>query len=139
MDYRQLAEAAVRARENSYAPYSKYRVGAALLCADGDIVCGSNIENASYPATVCAERCAIFKAVSSGKRDFIAIAVAGGAEDEREAFSDYAYPCGICRQVMREFTDPGSFKVIVARGPDDYKEFTLEQLLPESFGPDKLN
>lgn len=139
MDYRQLAEAAVRARENSYAPYSKYRVGAALLCADGDIVCGSNIENASYPATVCAERCAIFKAVSSGKRDFIAIAVAGGAEDEREALSDYAYPCGICRQVMREFTDPGSFKVIVARGPDDYKEFTLEQLLPESFGPDKLN
>ncbi len=136
MDINRLIVSAINARANSYAPYSHYLVGAALLCADGSIVTGSNIENASYGATVCAERSAVFSAVSAGIRDFSAIAIAGGAENEE--LSDYAFPCGMCRQVLREFTDPASFRVIVAISPEKYKEFTLEELLPESFGPDKL-
>lgn len=138
MDRKQLIKAAMDARKNSYTPYSHYNVGAALLCEDGEIICGSNIENASYPATVCAERCAIFTAVASGHRDFTAIAVCGGADSESGVLSGYAYPCGICRQVMREFTDPDKFIVIVARSVDDYKEFTLSELLPNSFGPENL-
>ena len=137
MDTRALVEKALEARRMSYSPYSNYAVGAALLCDDGTIFTGANIENASYPATVCAERCAVFSAVAFGRRDFCAIAIAGGAADEKE-LSDYAFPCGICRQVLREFTDPSSFKVIVARSADDHKEYTLEELLPHSFGPDKL-
>lgn len=138
MERKQLIKAAMDARKNSYTPYSHYNVGAALLCEDGEIICGSNIENASYPATVCAERCAIFTAVASGHRDFTAITVCGGADTESGVLSGYAYPCGICRQVMREFTDPDKFIVIVARSVDDYKEFTLSELLPNSFGPENL-
>jgi cytidine deaminase len=138
MDRKQLIKAAMDARKNSYTPYSHYNVGAALLCEDGEIICGSNIENASYPATVCAERCAIFTAVASGHRDFTAIVVCGGADTESGVLSGYAYPCGICRQVMREFTDPDKFTIIVARSVDDYKEFTLSELLPNSFGPENL-
>ena len=138
MDTKKLIEAAMLSRKNSYAPYSGYRVGAALLCDDGSIVCGSNIENASYGATVCAERCAVFSAVSSGKQGFTAIAIAGGVSSEEEELSDYAYPCGICRQVLREFTVPQQFTVIVARSLSDYREYTLEELLPNSFGPDNL-
>ena len=138
MDYRQLIEYAMDARNNSYAPYSGYNVGAALLCEGGEVICGSNIENASYPATVCAERCAIFSAVAKGKKNFKAIAIAGGNHLETDTLTDYAYPCGICRQVMREFTDPDEFIVIVARSIDDYKEFTLSELLPNSFGPENL-
>ena len=133
-----LIERALDARNRAYVPYSKYAVGAALLCEDGSIVTGSNIENATYGATVCAERCAVFSAVASGKKDFVAIAITGGAVSEVE-LKDYAYPCGICRQVLREFADPANFVVIVARSVSDYKEFTLEELLPESFGPDHLN
>ncbi len=139
MDIQKLALQAINARNNSYAPYSQYRVGAALLCEDGTIVCGSNIENASYGATVCAERSAFFTAVSAGKRDFTAIAIAGGPDCEGDELSDHAYPCGICRQVMREFTDPAKFKVIVVRSLKDYKEYTLEMLLPDSFGPDHVS
>ncbi len=128
----------MEARWRSYAPYSHYNVGAALLCDDGTIIAGSNIENASYGGTVCAERCAVFSAVSSGKKDFSAIAIAGGSESETGVLSDYAYPCGICRQVLREFADPKLFIVIVARSLDDYKEFTLDELLPFSFGPEHL-
>ena len=138
-DKKQLIEAAMDARNRSYAPYSGYNVGAALLCADGQIVTGSNIENASYGATVCAERCAAFSAVASGKKGFKAIAIAGGASSEKDVLSDYAYPCGICRQVLREFCDPASFTVIVARSSTDSKEFKLEDLLPDSFGPDNLS
>ncbi len=138
MDIRNLIEQALNARNDSYSPYSGYRVGAALLCSDGDVVTGANIENASYGATVCAERCAVFKAVSGGKRDFEAIAIDGGNASETDVMSDYAFPCGICRQVLREFADPASFKVIVARSVDDHREYTLEELLPESFGPDNL-
>ncbi|MBO4904916.1 MAG: cytidine deaminase [Lachnospiraceae bacterium] len=135
MDRKMLIEAALEARKHSYSPYSHYRVGAAILCSDGTIVTGANIENASYGATVCAERCAVFTAVASDKKDFTAIAICGGAGDEAD---DYAFPCGVCRQVLREFTDPASFKVIVAKNADDYREYTLEELLPESFGPDNL-
>ncbi len=127
------------ARNRSYAPYSGYNVGAAILCEDGQIVTGSNIENASYGATVCAERCAVFSAVSSGKKRFTAIAIAGGEASEKDVMSDYAYPCGICRQVLREFADPASFTVIVARSAKDHKEYKLEELLPDSFGPDNLS
>ena len=138
MDITGLIESALGARKNSYAPYSDYRVGAALLCDDDTIVCGSNIENASYGATVCAERCAVFSAVSTGRTVFKAIAIAGGPSSEEDNLSDLAYPCGICRQVLREFTVPDKFKVIVARSVSDYKVYTLSELLPESFGPDNL-
>ena len=139
MDHKALIEAALDARRRSYSPYSGYRVGAAILCGDGTIVTGTNIENASYGATVCAERCAVFSAVASGKRDFSAIAIVGGSGSENDRTDDYAFPCGICRQVLREFADPASFLVIVAKSPDDHREYTLQQLLPESFGPDNLS
>lgn len=138
MDKDKLIRAAFSAREHSYAPYSNYNVGAALWCSDGTIITGANIENASYGATVCAERCAIFSAVAAGRSDFTAIAIVGGVSEEKDVTSDYAFPCGICRQVMREFTDPATFKIIVARSTKDYKEYTLNELLPESFGPDNL-
>ncbi len=136
MDPERLIREALKARDNAYAPYSRYHVGAALLCRDGSIVTGSNIENASYGATVCAERCATFAAVSTGRRQFDAIAIVGGPAGE--AIEDYAFPCGMCRQVLREFTDPATFRVIVAKSTDEYREFTLEELLPSSFGPDNL-
>ena len=134
-----LIEAAFEARKNSYSPYSHYRVGAALLCDDGSIVKGCNIENASYSATICAERSAVFAAVSAGKRCFKALAIAGGNEDEDYVTSDYAYPCGICRQVLREFVIPEEFTVYVAKSVTDFKEYKLCELLPDSFGPDNLN
>ena len=131
-----LIEQADRARRASYAPYSKYTVGAALLCDDGTVFCGCNMENAAFGPGICAERCAIYKAVSEGYRAFKAIAVAGSPAGE--PISQYASPCGVCRQVMREFVDPAHFDVIVA-GPDRaYKIKTLEELLPDSFGPDNL-
>lgn len=138
-DITELIRNAMKAREHSYAPYSGYNVGAAILCDDGLIVSGSNVENASYGATVCAERCAVFSAVAAGKTRFKAIAIAGGISSEKEVLSDYAYPCGVCRQVLREFCNPGDFTVIVARSTNDYKQFTLEELLPNSFGPEHLS
>lgn len=135
-----LITAATEARKSAYAPYSGYLVGAALLCADGEIVTGCNVENASYGATNCAERTAVFKAVSEGKRAFTAIAIAGGKRTENtDEALDYAYPCGVCRQVLREFCDPAEMTVIVCRGESDYREMTLEQLLPNSFGPENLS
>ena len=139
MDKEGLIKEAFLARKKSYSPYSGYRVGAALLCGDGRIVRGANIENASYGATVCAERCAVFAAVASGNTDLTAIAIVGGDGSEEDAVSSYAHPCGICRQVLREFTDPAKFTVIVARSVSDYKEYKLSELLPESFGPDNLS
>ena len=136
IDIKGLIEKADAARKNSYVPYSHFAVGAALLLKDGRIITGSNIENASYGGTVCAERCAIFKAASEGHREFEAIAIAGSPEGEE--ISRYAYPCGMCRQVMREFVNPGEFKIIVAGAGDAYIEKTLEELLPESFGPEAL-
>lgn len=129
-----LIKEAQQARTYSYSPYSHYQVGAALLLADGEIITGCNIENASYGATNCAERTAIFKAVSEGKKDFKAIAIAGGKEGQE----DYAVPCGVCRQVMMEFCKADEFIVIVAKNETEYKCFTLEQLLPEGFGAANL-
>ncbi len=138
MDEKVLIKHAMDARERSYSPYSQYRVGAALLCGDDTVFTGCNIENASYPATVCAERVAVGNAVANGRRDITAIAIVGGKSGETGVLTDYAFPCGICRQVLREFSDPASFTVIVARSTDDYKKYKLEELIPESFGPDHL-
>ena len=134
---RKLISLADEARSRSYAPYSNYAVGAALLCEDGSIVTGCNMENAAFGPGICAERCAIYKAVSDGRRSFKSIAVAGSPVGE--PLSQYASPCGVCRQVMREFADPASFDIIVA-GPDgEYRINTLDELLPDSFGPDNLS
>ena len=121
---------ALKARDFAYVPYSGFKVGAALLTDDGEIYKGCNIENASYGATNCAERTAFFKAVSEGKRAFKAIAIAGGREGEE--ITDYAFPCGICRQVMLEFCG-SDFIVIVARSTDDYKRYTLSEIIPFGF------
>ena len=138
MENEQLVKAALEARSMSYAPYSKFRVGAALLCEDGTVVKGGNIENSSYGATNCAERTAFFKAVSDGHRKFAKIAIAGGSENTDQV-SDFAYPCGICRQVMREFCDKDQFQVIIAKSETEYESYLLEELLPKSFGPENLN
>lgn len=110
---RELIKAAIEARRKSYSPYSHYQVGAALLTADGQIVTGCNIENAAYGPSNCAERTAFFKAVSEGMREFTAIAIVGSPEGEE--LTQYAYPCGVCRQVMREFCEPERFRIIVAK------------------------
>ncbi|WP_072525999.1 cytidine deaminase [Clostridium sp. Marseille-P3244] len=123
-----LIQAALLARENSYSPYSHFRVGAALLCTDGKIYSGCNIENRAYGPTNCAERTAFFKAVSEGEREFLAIAIVGG-----EDAPVWCYPCGVCRQVMAEFCQADSFRVICARSVSEYKEYTLGELLPEMF------
>ena len=128
MTNRELIKSALATRENSHSPYSEFRVGAALLCADGKVYTGCNIENASYSATVCAERTAIFKAVSEGCRDFSAIAIVGGNSDKMTM----AYPCGVCRQVMSEFCKK-DFRIIVAESEEKYEEYTLGELLPKSF------
>ena len=122
------------AMDRAYAPYSGYRVGAALLCADGTVYSGCNVENASYGATNCAERTAFFKAISEGKRDFSAIAVCGGKDGE---VTDAFPPCGICRQVMREFC--GEDFTVYLGTADGYKTVTLAQLLPCSFSPENLS
>ena len=123
-----LCELAKEAMQHAYAPYSGYKVGAALLCADGTVYQGCNIENAAYSPTNCAERTAIFKAVYDGHRAFTAIAVCGGKDGE---IAGGFPPCGVCRQVMREFCDL-DFKIYMIR-PDGYEEVTLAQLLPYSF------
>ena len=117
----------------AYAPYSGYMVGAALLCNQDVIVQGCNIENAAFTPTNCAERTAFFKAVSEGIREFEAIAIVGGHKDAKEL--DYAYPCGVCRQVMEEFCNPETFQIIVAKSEDEYQVHKLNELLPYGFGP----
>ena len=129
-----LIAAAISAMQQAYAPYSGFQVGAALLTKSGKIFMGSNIENASYGGTVCAERTAFFSAVHSGEREFQAIAIVGGKDG---ILREFAPPCGICRQVMREFCDD-SFEIILHDG-SKAKAFTLADLLPFSFGPEKLN
>ena len=128
---------AAMTRHSAYAPYSHYKVGAALLTEKGKIYTGCNIENAAYTPSNCAERTAFFKAVSDGEREFRAIAIVGGKEGADEY--DFCAPCGVCRQVMREFTDPDKFIVIVARSEEDYRIFHLSDLLPQSFGPEYLH
>ena len=131
----QLIAKALEARGFSYSPYSNYQVGAALLCKDGRIFTGCNIENAGYGPTNCAERTAIFKAVSEGYTDFIAVAVVGGKAGD--VIDNYAYPCGVCRQVMAEFCR-SDFEVLVAKSVKEFREHSLEELLPERFGPANL-
>ena len=130
-----LIEAAEEARKTSYAPYSDFHVGAALLTKTGRIYKGCNIENAAYGPSVCAERTAIFKAVSEGERECAAIAITGGYDD---ADRGVAYPCGVCRQVMAEFADPDEFIIIVAASENEFRTCTLKELLPYSFGPKNL-
>ena len=174
--YSELIALAMEARLRAYAPYSHYLVGAALRCADGTVFQGCNIENASYGASVCAERTALFTAIAQGKRNFDALALvsgpekpgdcrnfeegdgekkirprgADGSEGEKtqprgtaasgsgEALLPWPSPCGICRQVLREFVDPSAFHIILARSTEEFRVVTLEELLPESFGPEYL-
>ena len=135
-----LIDKAFEMKEKAYCPYSKYQVGAAVLSESGKIYGGHNIENSSYGACNCGERTAIFKGVSEGERKFIAIAICGGKEGEKPTGkeTDSAFPCGICRQVMREFCSPKDFKIYVCATEDKYNVFTLEELLPHSFGPEFL-
>lgn len=135
MTDKELCAQAIRAMERSYAPYSGYRVGAALLTADGTVYTGCNIENASYTPTICAERTAVFKAVSEGARQFTAIAVAGGRDG---VISGAFPPCGVCRQVMAEFCSP-DFPILVVTGEDTFVRYTLGELLPNGFGPAHLH
>lgn len=129
-----LLNHAVRAREKSYSPYSNYRVGAALLGADGQIYTGCNIENAAYPATVCAERTALFKGISEGCRAFAALAVVGGPAGTASpnGLGDYAFPCGVCRQALAEFCPP-EMPVYLLNDANDVKICTMGDLLPNSF------
>ena len=123
-----LREMAIDAMAGAYAPYSDYKVGAALLCADGTVYTGCNIENASYTPTVCAERTAFFKAITEGHRAFSAIAICGGKDG---VITGLFPPCGVCRQVMREFCED-DFQVYMIT-PEGYETRTLAQLLPDSF------
>lgn len=130
-----LIRTALDARSKAYAPYSNYLVGAAVLAENGQIYSGCNIENASYPATICAERTAISKAVSEGARKILAVAIAGGLSGKEPV--DYAFPCGVCRQVMKEFGG-NDLLIYVVKSPTDYKEFRLEELLPYGFGGESI-
>lgn len=133
---------AMRVLRNSYAPYSHYNVAAAALMSSGKIYTGVNVESSLLSNTICAERNAIFHAAAQGERRLIAIAIVGGP-DSSEADDltkhDYCTPCGVCRQVMRDFAEPDKMKIICAKSETDYREWTLEQMLPESFGPEDLN
>ena len=133
---RALVRRAIEARRFAWAPYSGFAVGAALLCADGTIFSGCNIENAAFSPSNCAERTAFFKAVSEGHRDFSAIAIVGGKVSTPESDLMPCPPCGVCRQVMSEFCRSGDFRILVASGEENYQVYLLEELLPQSFGAD---
>lgn len=120
---KELCDISIKAQENAYAPYSGFRVGAALLCEDGTVYTGCNLENASYGATLCAERCAISKAISEGKRNFIKIAITGSN-------GDFTMPCGICRQVLAEFMSDG---FVITANKDERKTYRVKELIPECF------
>ena len=134
MTDKELLLTAIKAMEKSYSPYSGCKVGAALLCKNGKVFTGSNIENAAFSPTICAERVAIFKAVNEGERDFLKIAVAGG---KNGIINGIFSPCGVCRQVMREFCDDG-FQMIMGENEEEYRVVTLKDLLPFSFSPDNV-
>ncbi len=130
MEYREIVIEAIKARDNAYVPYSNFKVGSAIVTEDGSLYTGCNIENASYGATNCAERTAIFKAVSEGHKKIKIIAVVGDT-------ADYTYPCGICRQVINEFANKDT-KIIIAKNQDDYVVKTLEEILPGAFSKEAL-
>ena len=130
MTDKDLAALAAQMQKRSYVPYSHFPVGAALLCADGTVFTGCNVENAAYGSTICAERTALVKAVSEGRTDFTAIAIAGQG-------GDYCWPCGSCRQMLYEFAP--DLKVIAVRGDGAFQSALLSELLPRGFGPHSLN
>lgn len=132
----ELVKLALEAREHAYTPYSHWAVGAALLTKDGTIYQGCNIENAAYTPCNCAERTAFFKAIYDGEREFEAISVVGGPEGQ--AAPDVCAPCGVCRQVMREFCDLDDFRVVLGTSAGVARVMSLRELLPESFGPENL-
>ncbi|MEG1923544.1 MAG: cytidine deaminase [Clostridia bacterium] len=134
MDYKELMKSAITAREFAYAPYSKFKVGAALLCSDGKVYTGCNIECATFSPTNCAERTALFKAVSEGEREFVAIAVAGANESSQ---LEFCTPCGVCRQMLAEFVNVKTFDIIMF-GKNELKVMKLDELLPYSFGSKDL-
>ena len=129
MTREELKAAAVAMLDRAYCPYSHFAVGAALECADGTVFTGCNIENAAFSPTICAERTAVAKAVSEGHTDFVRIAIAGRS-------ADFCVPCGVCRQVLREFAP--NIEIICLNGKGEEQVFTLSQLLPHSFGPEFL-
>lgn len=131
MTDQELCTMAIQAKEYAYTPYSHFRVGAALLTENGVVYQGCNIENAAYTPTNCAERTAFFKAVSEGHRSFKTIAISGDAED-------YLYPCGVCRQVMAEFCDPQTFRILLVKPNGEYIEFLLKDLLPGAFTQEEM-
>jgi cytidine deaminase len=132
----ELIHLATEAMKMAYAPYSGFQVGAALLTEEGTVYLGCNIENAAYTPTNCAERTAFFKAVSQGERRFSAICIVGGMNG---VIKSYTAPCGVCRQVMREFCDPETFRVILAIDEENKREYRLKELLPVGFGPENLH
>ncbi|MBR2861304.1 MAG: cytidine deaminase [Clostridia bacterium] len=134
MSDKELVKIAFSAMEKAYAPYSGYTVGAALLTANNTVYTGCNVENAAYGPTNCAERTAFFKAISEGERAFQKIAVVGGKNCN---VTEMFMPCGVCRQVMAEFCD-GDFEIIVAKSEDDFKTFTLKELLPFGFSKNNV-
>ncbi len=132
MEAEQLIKAAIEAKEHAYAPYSNFRVGAALLTKGGKVYQGCNIENAAYSPTNCAERTAFFKAVYEGEREFEAIAINGDGDD-------YLFPCGVCRQIMAEFCDPDTFLIYVSKKNGAYQKYTLAELFPGAFTKDDID
>lgn len=130
-----LIDTALAQLDFSYAPYSGFNVGAALLAKNQVVYTGCNIENAAYTPTNCAERTAFFKAVSEGVRDFEAICIVGG---KNQKATGYTAPCGVCRQVMMEFCNPETFKIILAIDRENYRVYTLEDMFPQGFGPANL-
>ncbi|MBQ8428827.1 MAG: cytidine deaminase [Clostridia bacterium] len=133
MTDKELMSLAVEARKASYSPYSSFRVGAALLGKSGKVYLGCNIENAAYTPTICAERTAVFKAVSEGEKEFVAIAIVGG---RGETIADFCAPCGVCRQVLAEFCD-ADFRLVLGN-PDQIKTYSFAEILPLSFGKNDL-
>ena len=131
-----LVQLAIEARNHAYVPYSHYAVGAALLCSDGTVYGGANLENAAYTPSNCAERTAFFRAVFEGRRDFVAIAVVGGPEGE--APTAWCTPCGVCRQVIREWCDPATFRIVLGKADAAPREYLLQDILPMGFGPEDL-
>ncbi|MTI66001.1 MAG: cytidine deaminase [Firmicutes bacterium] len=128
MNKKLLVKKAIESKDNAYVPYSNFHVGAAVMTEKGNIYTGCNIESAAYTPTICAERTAIFKAVSEGEKNIIAIAITGDSE--------YTYPCGVCRQVIREFGR--NAKIYIVKSEKEYREYTIDDLLPHSFGPEDL-
>ena len=133
IDVKLLIDKAFEAQEFCYTPYSGFNVGAALLCDNGNIYKGCNIENAAFTPTNCAERTAFFKAISEGDNKFTAIAIVGNKQGLKPGEGDFCAPCAVCRQVMAEFCDLDTFKVYIAKSRDEYLEYTLGELLPLAF------